>query len=105
MASIFRDLKSPLLIIDGTMDHVHILFSLARSIAIADLVEEVKTGSSKWIKVDSSLKCNRIFSRKGCGTSLINTWLQPGERGYASDSETVETVYPKSDGTPPPRNF
>ncbi len=50
MASIFRDHKSPSLIIDRTTDHVHILFSLARSIAIADLVEEVKTGSSKWIK-------------------------------------------------------
>ena len=50
MASIFRNLKSPSLIIDGTMDHVHILFSLARSIATADVVEEVKTGSSKWIK-------------------------------------------------------
>ena len=50
MASIFRDLKSPSLIIDGTMDHLHILFSLARSIAIADVVEEAKTSSSKWIK-------------------------------------------------------
>ena len=50
MASIFRDHKSPSLTIDGTTDHVHTLFSLGRSIAIADLVEEVKTGSSKWIK-------------------------------------------------------
>src|SRR6266540_804814 len=40
-------------------------------------------------KMDSSLKCNRIFSRQGCGTSLINTWLQPGEREYATSSETV----------------
>jgi putative transposase len=31
-------------------DHLHILFSLARIITIADLVEEVKTNSSKWIK-------------------------------------------------------
>jgi len=50
MASIFRALKSPSLIIDGTTDHVHILFSLGRVIRIADLVEEVKTESSKWIK-------------------------------------------------------
>src|ERR1700745_2064888 len=40
MASIFRRLKSPSLVIDGTMDHVHILFSLGRIISIADLVEE-----------------------------------------------------------------
>jgi len=50
MAKIFRELKSPSLAIDGTCDHVHILFSLARVITIADLVEEVKTNTSKWIK-------------------------------------------------------
>lgn len=50
MATIFRGLKSPSLTIDGTTDHVHILFSLSRVIKIADLVEEVKTESSKWIK-------------------------------------------------------
>jgi len=50
MAKIFRELKSPSLTIDGTSDHVHILFSLARVITVADLVEEVKTSTSKWIK-------------------------------------------------------
>jgi len=50
MAKIFRELKSPSLAIDGTSDHLHILFSLGRVIKIADLVEEVKTESSKWIK-------------------------------------------------------
>jgi len=50
MAKIFRALKSPSLAIDGTADHVHILISLSRVIKIADLVEEVKTESSKWIK-------------------------------------------------------
>src|SRR6185436_14533107 len=50
MAKIFRALKSPSLAIDGTSDHVHILFSLSRVIKIADLVEEVKTESSKWSK-------------------------------------------------------
>jgi putative transposase len=50
LASILRALKSPYLAIDGTADHVHILFSLGRVITVADLVEEVKTESSKWIK-------------------------------------------------------
>jgi REP-associated tyrosine transposase len=50
IATIFRGLKSPSLTIDGTTDHVHTLFSLSRVIKIADLVEEVKTESSKWIK-------------------------------------------------------
>lgn len=50
MATIFRELKSPSLAIDGTSDHVHVLFSLARVITVADLVEELKTSTSKWIK-------------------------------------------------------
>jgi len=50
MATIFRELESPSLAIDGTHDHVHILFSLARVVTIADIVEEVKTSTSKWIK-------------------------------------------------------
>jgi REP element-mobilizing transposase RayT len=50
MAEIFRALESPSLAIDGTSDHLHILFSLSRVIKIADLVEEVKTETSKWIK-------------------------------------------------------
>ena len=43
MVSIFRAIKSPALSLDGTEDHVHILFALSRVITIADLVEEVKT--------------------------------------------------------------
>ena len=50
MAKIFRELKSPSLTIGGTSDHLHILFSLGRVIKVADLVEGVKTESSKWIK-------------------------------------------------------
>lgn len=50
IATIFRELGSPSLTINSVPDHVHILFSLSRTICIADLVEEVKKRSSKWIK-------------------------------------------------------
>ena len=50
LASIFNAMKSPALIINGTSDHLHMLFSLSRVVTIADIVEEVKTESSKWIK-------------------------------------------------------
>ena len=50
MAKIFHELKSPTLTIGGTDDHVHILFSLARTIEIATLLEKVKAKSSRWIK-------------------------------------------------------
>ena len=54
MAKVFRELKSPSLTIDGTSDHVHILFSLSRVVTVGDVVEEVKTSTSKWIKTKGS---------------------------------------------------
>jgi|SRR5437660_11720378 len=50
IAAILRACKSPALLIGGTEDHIHTLFALSRTIAVADLVEEVKTSTSKWIK-------------------------------------------------------
>lgn len=49
-AAVLRNCGSPALIINGTEDHVHILCSLSRTMAISDLVAEVKKRSSKWIK-------------------------------------------------------
>jgi REP element-mobilizing transposase RayT len=39
--------------IGGIEDHVHLLISLSRTITIAQLVEHLKTGSSKWLKEQS----------------------------------------------------
>jgi REP element-mobilizing transposase RayT len=50
LATVFRSLECPTLTINGTQDHVHILFRLGRKIALANVVEEIKTSSSKWIK-------------------------------------------------------
>jgi REP element-mobilizing transposase RayT len=50
LATICREMDSPALVINGTEDHVHLLLRLGRKTALADLVEEVKKRSSKWIK-------------------------------------------------------
>jgi len=70
MATIFRELKSPSLTIDGTTDHIHILFSLGRVITVADLVEEVKTESSKWIKT-KGMEFRNSHWQKGYGAFSI----------------------------------
>jgi putative transposase len=55
-ASILRgNVDSPAIIIGGTADHVHILSLLSRKYAIKDVVEEVKTETSKWLKKQSPL--------------------------------------------------
>jgi REP element-mobilizing transposase RayT len=49
-AGIFKEWSSPALVIGGVEDHVHTLFSLSKNHALKKIVEEVKTGSSKWMK-------------------------------------------------------
>lgn len=70
MASIFRGLKSPTLALDGTRDHIHTLFSLSRVITIADVVKEVKTESSRWIKTKGP-EFKNFHWQKGYGAFSI----------------------------------
>jgi len=49
-AGIFKACQSPSLIINSRPEHAHALFSLSKNWSLADVVEEVKKGSSKWIK-------------------------------------------------------
>jgi putative transposase len=50
LVGILDNLKCPSLQTGGTGDHVHILFALGRTVTVSDVVEEVKKGSSKWMK-------------------------------------------------------
>jgi putative transposase len=51
-AGIFKQWESPALVIGGMEDHVHALFALSKNQPLKKLVEEVKKGSSRWMKVD-----------------------------------------------------
>jgi REP element-mobilizing transposase RayT len=81
MAKIFRALKSPALAIDGTRDHIHTLFALSRVITIADLVEEVKTESSKWIKTKGP-EFKNFHWQSGYGAFSIGQSQVPAVRRY-----------------------
>lgn len=50
MAGTLRGLNSPCLKIGGTPNHVHLLVSQSKNIALAFMMEELKKSSSKWIK-------------------------------------------------------
>ena len=49
-AGIFEKLSSPARKICGMDDHLPALFLLSKNYALKDIVEEVKKGSSKWMK-------------------------------------------------------
>jgi putative transposase len=47
---IFRECKSPLLSAGIVDDHVHLLCMQHKGITVINLVEQIKTGTSKWMK-------------------------------------------------------
>lgn len=70
MATSLRTLDSPSLTINGTMDHIHILFRLGRKISVAEVVEEVKSSSSKWIKT-KGMEFKNFYWQNGYGAFSI----------------------------------
>lgn len=56
MAKVFYDeCRSPAKLIGGVEDHIHALFNLSRIWCIADVVQAVKTSTSKWMKTQDPL--------------------------------------------------
>ncbi|HUT54733.1 MAG TPA: IS200/IS605 family transposase [bacterium] len=51
LAGILHNLDAPAIIIGGTEEHVHILFNHPKTLAVSKVVEEVKRGASKWMKM------------------------------------------------------
>ena len=49
-STVLRNLGCPTIDMNGTADHLHTLFALSRVTTIADVVEDLKTSTSKWIK-------------------------------------------------------
>jgi REP element-mobilizing transposase RayT len=78
-AGVFRQWESPALVIGGVEDHIHALFSLSKNHALKKIVEEVKKGSSKWMKTDAGAS-NRDFQ-----------W-QNGYAGFSVSQSNVEEV-------------
>ena len=50
MVGILNTLNCVTLAINGTEDHIHVLVSMSRNISAAKMVEDMKRGSSRWIK-------------------------------------------------------
>jgi putative transposase len=79
IVGILEHLKSPSLQTGGVADHVHILYSLSRTISQADLVEEVKKSSSKWMKANGGppgFAWQTGYGAFSIGESQVNTVIR-----------------------------
>ncbi len=57
--------------IGGHQDHIHILCLLSKKIALINLVEKLKSNSSKWIKTKGEAYQN-FYWQKGYGAFSVN---------------------------------
>ena len=86
LANCLKTLHSPALIINGTEDHVHLLFNLSRNHAVKTIVGEIKADSSKWIKkLDPTL---RDFAwQRGYGAFSVSQSNLEKVQAYIRDQE------------------
>ena len=71
LATICRELGAELVHVGGVADHVHIVTTLPRTLSQADLVEQIKKVSSKWIKtLDARYRV--FFWQRGYGAFSVS---------------------------------
>ncbi len=56
IGGILRNHSSPLVAAGGMPDHVHLLVSLGRTLAVADAVRLIKSNFSGWVRDELSLR-------------------------------------------------
>ncbi|MFP4356761.1 MAG: transposase [Phycisphaerae bacterium] len=71
IGGIIRELGSASHRIGGTADHVHALCLLPRALCPAELVQKIKTGSSKWLK-KQGIDSGRFAWQKGYGAFSVS---------------------------------
>ncbi len=81
-----RQLNCPVIKINGVEDHVHILLRLGRTISISELISELKSSSSRWIKTKGDQY--RHFSwQGGYGAFSVSSPIINGVIKYISNQK------------------
>ncbi|WP_439481854.1 IS200/IS605 family transposase [Cyclobacterium plantarum] len=78
LGGICNNMECPVIKIGGYTDHVHILCLLSKKRALVDLMEDLKSHSSKWVKTQ--------------GAGLENFYWQKGYGAFSVKPTEVDTV-------------
>ena len=71
LATVCRDLGAEVVRVGGVADHVHIVTTLPRTVSQAQLIEEIKKTSSKWIKTLDA-RYRSFFWQRGYGAFSVS---------------------------------
>ena len=86
LVGILCNQDSPPIRINCVADHAHVLFSLSRKHAISTIVEQLKAGSSKWIKTKGS-RFGRFYWQNGYGAFSVSPSNVDGVVRYIDNQE------------------
>ena len=86
LATIARNLGCEAYRVGGVADHVHLAIRLSRTVTISDLVQELKTSSSKWVKTLSS-DLTAFAWQRGYGCFSVGPSDLDALRSYIDDQE------------------
>jgi putative transposase len=79
LATVSRNVDCECFRVGGVADHVHLAVRLSRTITMAQLIEELKTSSSKWLKTQSpalaAFAWQRGYGAFSVGPSDLNALL------------------------------
>lgn len=86
MGAILRRYDSPAILMNSVADHIHILFCLSKNHALKKVVEEVKKGSSKWVK-GQGREFAKFFWQAGYGAFSVSQSAAPAVTRYIENQE------------------
>ena len=86
MATVLANLNSPAVLINSMNDHVHVLFNMGRTVTLAQVVEDVKKSSSKWIKTQAVALAEFAW-QAGYGAFSVSESNAPKVASYIRNQE------------------
>ncbi len=86
IGGILKNNSSPLLAAGGTSDHVHLLVSQSKNIALSDLLKDVKKDSSSWIKTKGTV-FKDFHWQDGYGAFSISPSEVPAVKAYIANQK------------------
>ena len=91
LAGVCRQMGSQALIVGGIGDHVHILCNQSKNVAMRDLVQRLKQGSSLWIKRQWPALGN-FYWQEGYAHFSVSPSLLEQARAYIANQEQHHRV-------------
>ena len=108
ITGILKNKRSPLLEINSVGDHIHILYTQSKNVALAKIVEQVKSSSSGWLKEQHRAYCGfawqagyGAFSVSHSHIDVVRKYIGSQEEHHGKeDFQTEFRRFCKKNGVP-----